>query len=114
MEPNSTVEKSKYFNRLCDAFGLLCLTISGELLFHVDSLTTPNEVWVKLESLFGKINELRGHQLKNELISLSPAHFETIQEFFTKFKSLVLQLKQCGIEKKKDQLILSILPKLGS
>ena len=56
---------------------------------------------------------MRGHLLKNELISLSPTHFETIQDFFTKLKSLVLQLKQCGIEKKQKHLILSILLNLG-
>ena len=61
VEPNSIVEKLKYFNRIDEAFGLLCLSISRELLFHVDSLTTPNEVWKKLESLFGKTNDLRGH-----------------------------------------------------
>ena len=44
VEPNSAVEKSKYFNRLDEAFRLLCLIISREILFHVDSLTTPNEV----------------------------------------------------------------------
>ena len=43
---------------------------------------------------------------------MSLAHFETIQDFFTKVKLLVLQLKQCGIEKKEEQLILSILPNL--
>ena len=76
VEPNSVVEKAKYFNRLDEAYhGLLCLSISRELLFHIDSLTTPNEVWVKLESLFGKTNELRGHQLENELISMTPMHF---------------------------------------
>ena len=61
VEPNSVVEKSKYFNRLDEDFGLLCLIISRELLFHVDNLKTPNEVWQKLESLFGKIDDLRGH-----------------------------------------------------
>ena len=89
------------------------MSISREILLHIDCFTTPNEVWVKLESLFGKPDELRRHQLKNELIFLSPTHFETIQEFFTKLESLVLELKQCGIEKKEDQLILSILSKLG-
>ena len=44
VEPNSAVEKAKYFNRLDEKFGLLCLSISRELLFHIDSLTTPNEV----------------------------------------------------------------------
>ena len=113
VEPNSVVEKAKYFNKLDEAYGLLFLSISREFLFHLDSLTSPKEVWEKLESLFGKTDELRGHQLENELISLSPVHYDTIQDFFTKFKSLVLQLKQCGIEKKEDQLILSILSKLG-
>ena len=107
------MEKAKFFNKLDEAYGLLCLRISIYLLFHLDSLTSPKEVWQKLESLFGKTDELHGHQLENELISLSPVHYDTIQDFFTKFKSLVLKLKQCGIEKKEDQLILSILLKLG-
>ena len=47
-DPNSVVEKSKYFNRLDEAFEMLCLSISRDLFFHVDNLTTPNEVWLKL------------------------------------------------------------------
>ena len=100
VEPNSAVEKSKFFSRLDEAFGMLCLNILRELLFHVDSIATQNEVWLKLETLFRKTDEMRGHQLENELISLSPTHFETFHDFFMKFKSLVLQLKQCVIEKK--------------
>ena len=63
--------------------------------------------------MFGNTDEMRGHQLENQLISLSPTHFEMIKDFFTKFKSLVLQLKQCGIENKDEKLILSILLNLG-
>jgi hypothetical protein len=44
---------------------------------------------------------------------MSPGHFETLQDLFTKFKSLLLELKSCGIEKKEEQLILSIISKLG-
>ena len=47
------------------------------------------------------------------LFSLSPSNFKYLEGFFTKFKSLVLNLKQCGIEKEYDQLILFILSKLG-
>ena len=108
-EPNSVVEKSKFFNRMDEELWMLCLSISRDLLFHVHSIRTPNEVWIKLDSLFGNVDELRGHQLENELITLNPTHFETIQDFFTKFKSLFLQLKKCGIEKKEDRLIFSIL-----
>ena len=52
--------------------------------------------------------------LENELISLHPANFETLNYFFTKFKNLVFQLKLCKVEKEDDQLILSILSKLGA
>ena len=89
-EPNSIAENSKYINRLDEVFGMLCLSISRDILFHVDNLSTPNEFWLNIESLFGNTNEMRGHQLENELITLSPTHFEMIQDFFTKFKSLVL------------------------
>ena len=81
---------------------MLCLIILRDLLFHVDSLSTPNELWLNIETLFKNTNEMRGHQLENELISLSPSHFETIQDLFTKFKSLVIHMKQCGIENKED------------
>ena len=77
-KPNSAVEKLKYFNRIDEAFGMLCLNILRDLLFHADILPTPNEVWLKLEALFRTTDEMRGHQLKNELISPSTTHFETI------------------------------------
>ena len=112
-EPNSMVEKAKWHNQLDEAYGLLCLSISPDLLFHLDSLTTPNQVWTKLESLFGVQDELRAHQLEIELFSMSPRSFDSIEGFFTKFKSLVIILKHCGIENKYDQLIISILSKLG-
>ena len=55
---------------------------------------------------------MRGHQINNELISLSPSSFESLQIYFSKFKALVFQLKQCGIEK-EEKLVLAILSKLG-
>ena len=87
-----------------EAYGLLCLSISKYLLFRLDGLTSPNELWEKIQTLFGKTDEMRGHQLENEIISLSPRKFESLQFYFSKFKSLVLKLKQCGIEKKDEQL----------
>ena len=90
-EPNVVAEKIKWHNRRDEAYGLLCLSISRDLLFHLDGLTSPNEVWEKLIDIFGKIDEMRGHQLNNELISLSPNNFESLQLYFSKFKSLVLQ-----------------------
>ena len=44
---------------------------------------------------------------------MSPSRFESLQLYFSKFKALVLKLKQCGIEKKEEKLVLVILSKLG-
>lgn len=55
---NSAIENIKYFNRIDEAYGILYLSISPNLLFHVKSATTPNEVWTTywttLEGLFHK------------------------------------------------------------
>ena len=51
--------------------------------------------------------------MENELIVFQPSDFKTIQQSFTKSNPLVMQCKQCGIDKKDEQLVLSILDKLG-
>ena len=102
--PNAFAEKIEWNNRRDEAYGILCLSILRDLLFQIDSLTYPNEVWEIIEEIFGKTDEMRGHQINNELISLNPSSFESLQLYFTKFKALVLQLKQCGIEK-EEQLV---------
>ena len=66
-----------------------------------------------METLYRKHDDLRVYQLENELMSLQPSNFETLNDFFTKFKHIVLLLKQCNVEKEDDQLILAILSKLG-
>lgn len=72
-----------------EAYGLPCLSISLNFLFHVESFSTPNEVWTKLDGLFGKLDELRGHKLDNELLYLNPRKFETLKDFFSKLKTLL-------------------------
>ena len=49
-----------------EAYGLLCLSISRDLLFHLDGLTSPNEVWKKVEDIFENTDEMRGHQIEND------------------------------------------------
>ena len=65
-----------------------------------------------METLYGEQDDLRVYHLENELMSLHPSHFETLNEFFTKFKNIVLLLKQCKVEKEDDQIILAILSKI--
>ena len=47
-------------------------------------------------------------------MSLQPSNFETLNDFVTNFKHIVLLLKQCKVEKEDDQLILAILSKIGA
>ena len=70
VEPQQPLENLKHLNKLDEAFGFMCIHISREILFHLDGLRTPKEVWDKLKSLFGKQNEIRGHILENEPIAL--------------------------------------------
>ena len=83
------------------------------LIYSFIYMVWPNQAWTKVESLFGVQDEIKAHQLENELFSLSPSSFDSIEGLFTKSKPLFLFLKQCWIEKKDYQLILSILSKLG-
>ena len=57
---------------------------------------------------------MRVYHLENELMSLQPSNFETLNEFFTKFKHIVLLLKHCKMEKEDDQLTLAIISKIGA
>ena len=75
-DPNAAVEKIKWHNKRDEAYGLLCLIISRDILFHLDSLKYPNGLWENIEENFGNKNEIRGNQIENELISLSPSSFE--------------------------------------
>ena len=87
-EPNAVAEKIKWHNRRDEAYGLLCLSISRDLLFHLDGLTSENEVWEKLVELFGNTDEMRQHQIKNELISLSPSSSNPCNSTFPSLKPL--------------------------
>jgi hypothetical protein len=56
-----------------------------------------------LEELFGKKDEMRGHMLEVEFLTLDPKSFDNIQDFLTKFKDLLSQLKACGVDKSKEE-----------
>ena len=84
-----------------EAYGALCMNISRELFFHIYSCKTTNEVWLTMKGLFGKKDEMKGHMLEVDLLSLDPQSFDNIQDFFTRYKHLVLQLKGCRVDKSK-------------
>jgi hypothetical protein len=103
IESTSTIEKSKYLNRMVEALGTICSLISLDLLFHISSYKNPNESWKILEEIFGKNDEMRGHMLEVELLTLDLKKIDNIQDFFTKFKDLLSQLKACGVDKSTEE-----------
>jgi hypothetical protein len=58
---------------------------------------------------------MRGHKIEVEFLTLDPKIFDNLQNFFTKFKDLLSQLKAYGVDKFKEekQMVLTILSKLG-
>jgi hypothetical protein len=114
--PHFPWDLGKY--KLCDnkAYGLICMSMSLEILFHIESCTTPNDIWIKFgDGSLWKMDKMRGHMLEAELNLLDPRNFDNIQDLFKNFKSLLNHIKGCGIDKstQHNQLILSILEKLG-
>ena len=75
VEPQQYVEKNKFLNWLDEAFKFMFIHISRDLLFHLEGLKTPKESWENIESFFGKQDEIRGHILENDLITLHPNSF---------------------------------------
>ena len=52
VDSNAAAEKIKGKNMRDEAYGILCLSISRDLLFHLDGLTSHNEVWKNLKYIF--------------------------------------------------------------
>ena len=92
-EPTHVIDKARFLNKKDEAFSFLCFSISKDLLFHFSGLKTPKEIWDQLDTLYGKQDDLRFYHLENELMSLQPSNFETLNYFFTEFKHIVLLLK---------------------
>ena len=89
------------------------MSISTNLRFHISGIDEPDKAWEKLESVFGKHNEIRGHQLENELIYLNPSEFSCIQYYLSKYNTLRLLCEEYKIKKEDKQYIYYILLKIG-
>ena len=106
------IEKFSNQNKLDEEILLIGLHISSSLLFHVDDCKKPKKIWVKSDSPFGRDNEFWAMQLEMDLSSLIPDEHASIEDYLTKFKSLIARLKGCGKTKSDSECIFFILSKL--
>ena len=58
IDSNAVIEKEKYWNKLDEAYGFLCLSISKDLLLHLSRSNTPKEVWEQLDKIFGNQDDM--------------------------------------------------------
>ena len=65
-----------------------------------------------MKTVFGIKNDIKSFQLENELLTLDPSNFPSIEDYLSRFKTLKLLLEGCNVPKKDDPLIYGILAKL--
>ena len=88
------------------------MPISSDLRFHLDGEDSPVKAWEKLNKIFGIKNEIRTFQLENELLTLDPSNFPSIEDYLSKLKTLRILLEGCKVTKEEEPLIHGILAKL--
>jgi hypothetical protein len=113
-EPIDADKKVKWNNRSDKARGLIEMSISPNLRFHLQEIDNPDEASEKIKSVFGKPNIIRAHQLENQILTLSPNDFSSIEDYLSKFKTFIILCQECDINLEEERCICIILFKLGS
>ena len=110
--PNDDEKIAKWDNKNDQACGLIGMSISPYLRFHLDGEYSLVKAWDKLNIVFGIKYKIRSFKLENELLTLNPSNFPSIEEYLSKFKTLKLLLEGCKVTKEEESLIYGILAKL--
>ena len=112
--PTDDDKKSKWDNRNDEARGLIGMSISPDLRYHLQGLDDPKEAWDKIESVFGKLNIIRAQQLENQILTLSPSDFSCLGDYLSRFKTLRILFEECKIKMEEECCSYLIFSKLGS
>jgi hypothetical protein len=114
LEPIDDEKKIKWANRNDKSHGLIGMSISHNLSFHLQEIDDFDEAWEKIEFVFGKHNIIRSHHIENQIMTLSRNDFSCIEDHLSKFKTLRILCEECNIKLKEERCIYIILAKLGS
>ena len=93
--PTDDDRKVKWDNRSDDARGLIKMSISPDLRFHLKEIDDLDEAWEKIETVFGKLNIIRAQQLENKVLTLNPSDITFIGDYLSKFKTLRILCEEC-------------------
>jgi hypothetical protein len=64
-EPTDDEKYAKWINRNDESRGLIKMSISHDLRFHLQKIESSDKSWEKFEVVFGKHNIIQAHQLEN-------------------------------------------------
>ena len=78
-KPSNDDKVVKWENKQDQARGLIGMSIAQDLRFHILDIDTPHEALDKLNTVFDIQNQIRAHQLENELLTLDPNNFSSIE-----------------------------------
>jgi hypothetical protein len=112
--PTDDDKKAKWDNRNDEAHGLIGMSISLDLRYHLQGINDPEDAWNTIESVFGKLNIIRAQQLENQILTLSPSDVSCLGDYLSKFKTLKILCEECKIVMEEQRFIYLILYKLGS
>ena len=96
------------------ALGDICLGVDDKIMYQIKKCTTSKEAWHTLKSLYDKVFDEDIFKIEDELISLDPKSFDSIQDFIIKVNELRTKLTNCGNPIKDDRLIYLTHNKLPS
>jgi hypothetical protein len=113
-EPTDADKKSKWDNRNDEERGIIRISISPDLRYHLQDIDDPKEAWDTIESVFGKLNIIQAQQLENQILTLSPNDFSFLGDYLSRFKTLKILCEECNIKMEEERFIYLILSKLGS
>ena len=95
--PTDDDKKAKWDSRNDEACGLIRMSISHDLRYHIEGIDDPKEAWNTIESVFGKINIIREQQLENQILTLSTNDFSCLGDYLSRFKTLRILCEECKI-----------------
>jgi hypothetical protein len=112
--PIDADKKSKWDNRNEEARGIIEISISPDLTYHLQDIDDPKEAWDTSESVLGKLNIIRSQQIENQILTLSPNDFSCLGHYLSRFKTLRILCEECKIKMEEEHCIYLIRSKLGS
>ena len=91
--PIGANKKSKWDNKNGNTCGLIEISISCNLWYHIQWINDLDVVYEKIKKIFGEPNVFVSHYSKSQIMTLSPNDFSHIQVYLSMFKTLSYYLQ---------------------